>query len=172
MIRYVEADLFAHLLDPSGKYKDKYVIVPHVCNNVRKWAAGFVVPLGAHFPEAKAAFMAEKNPQLGDVQFVHTKKPNSVTIANMFAQNGIRKTSSHAPPIRYDALQDCMTMVRRYVMAFQSRGHQVALVCPQFGSGLAGGDWGQIATMIREMWIDYDIPVVVCVLPRQETTGR
>ena len=41
---------------PNGE-----VIIPHICNNVGGWGAGFVVPLGRHYPDAKKSYKNLKN---------------------------------------------------------------------------------------------------------------
>jgi hypothetical protein len=32
--------------------------------------------------------------------------------------------------------------------------HTADIHCPQFGSGLAGGDWNTILLLILELWVD------------------
>ncbi len=53
VINYVEGDV----LDLSGVPAGKTVLIPHVCNAVGAWGAGFVVPLGRAYPAAKQAYL-------------------------------------------------------------------------------------------------------------------
>jgi len=65
-IKYIEKDLFEGIKD----HKDCVIFIPHITNNIKKWGAGFVLPLAKHFPEARRAFFSLNNPKLGEVQFV------------------------------------------------------------------------------------------------------
>lgn len=129
---------------------NKVVLIPHIVNNKRGWGAGFVVPLGNRFPEARAAFYAENNPTLGNVQFVNALTEN-VIICNMFAQDGIG--FNNGPPIRYDALEKCMTEVRVKALELANQGKQVIIAAPLFGVGLAGGKWEEIENRTVKYWV-------------------
>jgi hypothetical protein len=43
---------------------------------------------------------------------------------------------------------------------------QGQIICPMFGSGLAGGDWNFVEKLIEDCWLRRDIPVTVCYLPQ------
>ena len=77
-MKYVEGDLFAHVPTP-----DTITIVAHVCNNIGAWGAGFVVPLGRRYPNAKQLYhAASADLKLGWTQFV-TSDDGNVLVANM-----------------------------------------------------------------------------------------
>jgi len=96
-IKYVEADLFEHI-----KTVDSDIVIPHVCNNLGKMGAGFVIPLEQNFPEAKECYLgwfegklAESSDShhqtdafgLGETQFVRVvDNPKVIVVANMVAQ--------------------------------------------------------------------------------------
>lgn len=139
----------------------KVLLIPHVCNNVHKWGAGFVVPLGKRFPEAVAAFFQKKDDKLGVVQFVQDENL-PIIICNMFAQRGIAEKQvgiCRSIPLQYLELQTCMFRVKKYVEELVENGKSVQIACPKFGSGLAGGDWTIIESMIVRIW--ENIPVII-----------
>ena len=150
-IEYIEDNLFTNI--PEGKK----VYICHITNVNFGWGAGFVIPLAKHFPEAEIAFRSEKNPVLGNTQFV---EKNDVIIANMFAQEGY-KSASNPTPIRYEALEKCMKTVAEHIFL----NSEARIMTIPFGSGLAGGDWTVIEGMIQKIWIENDIPVTICYAP-------
>jgi len=46
-----------------------------------------------------------------------------------------------------------------------AREHPAQIICPAFGSGLAGGSWAFIEQLIHDCWIRLGIPVSVYYLP-------
>ena len=116
------------------------IVIPHVCNNIGAWGAGFVMAINRNLgEEANKAYLAwhersgdkkfsyyhqfptnveidycnKKVPfGLGRTQFVHVGR--SICIANMVAQHQTRGPQfgeSSRPPIRYAALMQCMHSV-------------------------------------------------------------
>lgn len=160
-MKYVEEDLFKGIV---GNYPDKVTIIPHICNNVKAWGAGFVIPLANHFPEARDAFYEVEDPQLGNATFIEARNV-PVVIANMFAQDGIGYKNG-VPPIRYEALQKCMDAVQAIAQHIQGQGKDVTIACPMFGAGLAGGDWEIISKMIFQTWSEAKIETQVYFTPQ------
>ena len=135
--------LIGSALDPIKKP----AIIPHVCNNIGAFGAGFVVPLGKLYPKAKAAYrrwFQEENQELGAVQFV--KVSEDVVVANMIGQEGIGRGKDGRPPIRYEAVEQCLVSVYKYAQNSCPKG--VTIHAPRFGSKLAGGDWKEIEKII------------------------
>lgn len=64
------------------------------------------------------------------------------------------------PPIRYEALEICMKNVADFCRVWQEKG-KVQIFCPQFGAGLAGGNWEKISDMINDIWSDFDVSIFV-----------
>lgn len=56
----------------------------------------------------------------------------------MIAQHGIRSVRG-VPPIRYEALAECLTLVARKADELNASVHM-----PRIGCGLAGGEWDRI----------------------------
>ena len=142
MIKYIEGDLF-----PDLDKVNELVLLPHICNNVGGFGAGFVVPLSKHYPKAKSVYKAAETRELGTNQYVEVY---NIIIVNMIAQEGIGFKNG-MPPIRYEALKSCMEDVARLVSSKENKN--ISIVAPMFGSSLAGGDWGVIEKMINEIWI-------------------
>lgn len=160
-INYVKGDLFANT---KGT---KNIIVPHVCNDVGGWGSGFVVAVSKYDPEAEIAYRSWHKSlmsltyisgkfALGETQIVSCR--NGVEIANMVAQH---KTISHgeSKPIRYWALAKCMKTVAEQINLNKTAAKEIW--APKFGSGLAGGDWKFIETLIQEIWVNENIPVTI-----------
>lgn len=153
-ITYVEGDLFTAIEDIEGM-----VVIPHVCNNIGAFGAGFVVPLGRHFPAAREVYLKQwRGFELGDVQFVEVAKNR--LICNMFGQEGLIGMSDK-PPIRYNAIEACLDKV--YLICSKLENTQIH--APMFGAGLAGGDWNLIELMIQHLWVDRKIPTTIYYLP-------
>lgn len=153
----IQGDLFAAL----EKAKADWIVIPHVCNNCHGWGAGFVVPLGKHFPEAKKSYLTTEKEymRLGDTQIVEVEKNNKTFwIANMIAQDGF-KTENKERPLNYGALVKSMYQVRDDIEEAQTdHWHEKdpTIVTVRFGSDLAGGDWNIIRELVDAIWEDYD----------------
>jgi O-acetyl-ADP-ribose deacetylase (regulator of RNase III) len=151
-MKYINGDLFDHV--PSDQHD---TLIAHICNSIGAWGAGFVVPLGRKYPAAMVAYRGLDNWQLGTTQFV-VITDERLTIANMIAQEGIGPSFQNGkmvPPIRYEALRECM----KSVAAFVELSPSTQIACPMFGAGLAGGDWSIIEQMIREEWSQIETTV-------------
>jgi hypothetical protein len=149
-------------------------LLAHVCNDQGLWGAGFSGALSARWKEPEIQYR-QCTPRMGDVQFVAVE--GRTVVANMVAQNGVRRFDSDnpqrvqvnkqmrldrsigvpafaavpgvRPPLRYAALVRCMEQV-----GLHAWNHAADIHCPQFGSGLAGGDWNTILLLILELWVD------------------
>jgi hypothetical protein len=75
----------------------------------------------------------------------------------MIAQKGI-SAQDGIPPIRYDALKQCLG-----ILAVEAQKLQATVHIPRIGCGLAGGRWESVEPLIREATPDgkvfvYDLP--------------
>jgi len=170
-IKYVEGSLFGPLLADTELGT---ILVPHVVNCKGAFGAGFVVPLARTFPivreryiewaDSKGYDMASgKNPHfgLGETQFVLVQEGFSVPIyvCNMCAQ-----TLGGRRPLFYNHLVACMEQVAEFALLHESP----RIVCPLFGSALAGGNWNFIEELIQDCWLGKNIPVTAYYLEGQE----
>lgn len=158
MIKYIEGDLFG----PVKATKDKFIILPHVCNDQNAWGAGFVVPLRKHFPEAEVRYR-QMSLILGTVGTVLAGDlSGNVMICNMIAQ-----TLGGKRPLFYNHLARCMDQVAEVVKHAQTYQRlPVEIHAPAFGSALAGGDWYVISQLIEDCWLRVNpVPVNIYYLP-------
>lgn len=138
------------------------VIVPHVCNNVNVFGAGFASAISEKFPIVKENFhLLGTKAKLGQIQNIyvlHNKLyGNTLIISNMIAQNGLFN-NKNSRPLNYGALCFCMTEVRNLARNLsKSDTNKVEIHAPKFGSGLAGGDWRFISELINDIWNGIDV---------------
>jgi len=163
-LHIINGDLFDHLEDSiKAGNNGTSIIVPHVCNNVDLFGAGFAAAVANHYPSVKQNYhlLGSKflKNNLGYVQFVEVKKiapfNHQLIFANMIAQNGtINKNNLR--PLNYLALTKCMVNIRNYILN-NFKDQPVQIKCPKFGCGLAGGNWLFIQDLIKDIWTDFDI---------------
>lgn len=157
-------DLFSRIqfsVDPT--HNGSSVIVPHVCNNVNLFGAGFAAAIAKNYPIVKENFhLLGNKATLGHTQFVSVFKEKTygyqIIFANMIAQNGTI-SQSNSRPLNYFALGKCMYDVASYIKQNFDQDHRVQIHAPKFGSGLAGGNWLFIQELISDIWSN--IPVFV-----------
>jgi hypothetical protein len=77
----------------------------------------------------------------------------------MIAQNGILSPTNPIP-IKYDALEKCMTYVAEILLE-----NKTVIHAPKFGAGLARSDWKVISKMIEDIWCS-KFEVIVYELPK------
>lgn len=142
-------------------------IVPHVCNNINLFGAGFASYVASKFPHVKENFhMLGNKPKLGKTQFVICDNDNeykhSLVVANMIAQNGT-VSYLNKRPLNYAALVYCMSEINNYIKGLRSinESAKIEIHAPKFGSGLAGGDWRFIEELINDIWSDYTVYVYI-----------
>ena len=143
-------------IDTGGQ---RYLI--HICNSVGGWGRGFVVAVSKRWAEPEAAYRRwfrygnclDAGPfELGGIQLVPVSP--TLTVVNMIAQQGYGPGNkaqhqdggvNDTPPIRYDALESCLSQVNDLAHENQATVHG-----PRFGAGLAAGDWSRIEGLIRK----------------------
>lgn len=134
-------------------------IICHICNDVGGWGKGFVVAISKRWREPEAEFRAWHKRgetggfRLGAVQVV--KVEPAIAIANMVAQHGLGP-SGGVPPIRYDALRECLGTLAQQATSLAASVHM-----PRIGCGLAGGTWPEVEALIDETLVAAAVPVHV-----------
>ena len=157
-IQYVEGDLFAGIKEEKDP-----IFICHVVNCRGRFGAGFVVPLTKFFPQVRKEYLelyTTRGLVLGQTQFVKVQENPAIIVCNMIAQ-----TLGGERPLYYNHLASCMDAVARKV----PEGEKV--VCPLFGSSLAGGNSLFIQELMLDCWIKRGIPVTVYYLPGQLPEG-
>ena len=134
-------------------------IICHVCNNLGGWGKGFVLAISKRWPEPEADYRkwhrerSKNDFALGNVHFI--KVEEYVFVANMIAQKGM-KTGSEGPPIRYEAVKECLTKVAVKAQELNASAHM-----PRIGCGLAGGKWEKIEPIIEDTLLKSNVGVFV-----------
>lgn len=136
-------------------------LIVHICNDSGGWGAGFVLAISRRWARPEQMYrrwyhdrepvldhepgqivMTSGRFKLGETQVVMVQP--GVAIVNMIAQAGTR-TGSKGPPIRYEALDECLGRVNGYADSFKASVHM-----PRIGCGLAGGKWEQVEPLIQK----------------------
>jgi hypothetical protein len=149
---------------PQTTAPNEIVVIPHCCNDGGGWGKGFVLALSNkwHTPERMYRDFCDRNfgfPILGKVCAV--KVNDKLAVMNMIGQQGT-VTKDNPKPVKYRHLANAMAEVAAKIDFIQSRrGDNVVIHCPKFGSDLAGGNWDFILELIREIWLEAGIDVVV-----------
>lgn len=157
--------------DATTPKSDYLVILPHVCNTLGKWGAGFTGALDNRFgfgPKDQYLCrlrMLHDNAEtelLGHISIAQVAS-DKIRVINMIAQAGVKgdTPSKIMPPIRYWALASTMCKVAFYIESLKHANHNCKIHCPKFGSDLAGGKWEFIEILIQEIWIEAGIDVTV-----------
>jgi O-acetyl-ADP-ribose deacetylase (regulator of RNase III) len=149
-ISYVKGDA----TNPLGGGKK---VIAHCCNDLGRWGKGFVMALSRRWEQPEAEYRGwhqdGTNFALGAIQLVQVGE--YVCVANMIGQHGI-KAGSKGPPIRYDAIRECMAK-----LAVAARDLGASVHMPRIGCGLAGGRWELVEPLILETLGAADVPVTV-----------
>ncbi|UWP81765.1 Appr-1-p processing protein [Dactylosporangium fulvum] len=153
-LRFVQGDATSpHAAGPK--------VIAHICNDLGRWGAGFVVAVSKRWPEPERDFRdwhrhrADNNFGLGAVRLVQVRQ--DIWVANMIGQHGI-KSGSSGPPIRYDAVERCLGRLADEAAALEA---SASVHMPRIGCGLAGGRWERIEPLIVAQLVDRGIPVTV-----------
>ena len=157
--------------DATRPQADAHKIIAHVCNDIGAWGRGFVHAISRRWPEPEREFQrwyrtrTTADFRLGAVQLVQVTA--DTWVANMVGQHGIATRDggvrtdaglerSHVPPIRYDAVRDCLRVVAAHALELNASVHM-----PRIGCGLAGGTWDRIEPLIVEALCARDVRTVV-----------
>lgn len=155
-------------------------IIVHVCNDVGAWGGGFVLAVSKIWNKPEFEYRnwfrnkegvetetvkygsvenrpnnaSDKSFELGNVQFV--KVSDNIWVANMLGQKDVSRDSSGKPPVRYEAIAECLKKVAHFAKSENASVHM-----PRIGSGLAGGKWEEIEEIIDRELIGRQIETTV-----------
>jgi O-acetyl-ADP-ribose deacetylase (regulator of RNase III) len=156
-IHYVVGDA----TKPQGE-GPKFIL--HIVNDLGLWGAGFVLALSRRWSAPEECYYTWGGPYvLGQVQSV--KVEDDLWVMNMVGQHGVGRSGD--PPIRYEALRECLQWAAKWAHDPLFRGpYKVCSVhAPRFGSGLAGGSWDVISGIISETLVAEGVPVTIYDFP-------
>lgn len=154
MITYKQGDLFAHVADRVESKKSAnenvQILIPHVCNDRGAWGAGFVIPLAKAYPKARESYLNLFELNIGKLGYTDlVRVSDEIQVVNMIAQHG----TGGVRPLRYNHLAKCLAEVAVYA------NNEKEIHAPMFGSGLAGGDWNFIESLIIDTWDGLDVTI-------------
>lgn len=143
------------------------VFIPHVCNNIDLFGAGFAAQVGEKYPTVKADYhllgktFLKNNLGYAQVLKVYedNKHKHKLFFVNMIAQNGTI-SKNNPRPLNYFALVKAMSGMSQFITnntGFANGTEKIEIHCPKFGSGLAGGNWNFISDIIEDVWSKYFI---------------
>lgn len=119
-------------------------LICHISNDLGGWGAGFVLAISKKWKRPEIVYRSISDLVLGTIQPIRVEK--DIMVINMIAQHGIGIDNvTKIPPIRYDALRECLKKVNNVAEELNATVH-----APRFGAGLAGGDWSIIEQIIKE----------------------
>lgn len=145
--------------DATNPQIDGNKIIAHICNDIGRWGKGFVLAISHRWKQPEAAYRnwyAERLHNdfgLGAIQSVQVEK--ELWVVNMIAQYGI-KSASNEQPIRYQALEECLSKLTHFASSINASVHM-----PRIGCGLAGGNWNEIEPLIMTALCKQNIPVYI-----------
>lgn len=135
-------------------------IIAHICNDLGGWGKGFVLAISKRWKEPEAAYRlwhrerATNDFILGGIQLI--KVEPYIYVANMIAQRGMKTGRSTGVPIRYEAVEQCLSALAEEAASLNASVHM-----PRIGCGLAGGKWDKIELLIKSTLSDNNIDVYV-----------
>ena len=135
-------------------------VIAHICNDRGGWGNGFVLAVSRRWPEPEAAYRswhrdrASNDFGLGATQLVQVRP--DTWVANMIGQHGIKTGRSSGPPIRYEAVDQCLRNLAAQAAELKATVHM-----PRIGCGLAGGRWDRIEPLIISRLVSSDVSVTV-----------
>jgi O-acetyl-ADP-ribose deacetylase (regulator of RNase III) len=151
------AKLFFVKGDAVNPLHEGHKIIAHICNDVGGWGAGFVLSLSKRWLKPQEDYLewfcSKKNFALGEVRFVHVQ--DDISVANMIAQRDIEPIEG-VPPIRYDALKECLAKTAEFALKNNSSVHM-----PRIGCGFAGGEWKKVESIIQKTLLKAGVDVFV-----------
>jgi len=134
-------------------------LIAHCCNNVGAWGKGFVLAVSKKWPSVEKAYRdwhrgkSNNDFDFGSVQFVQVEA--DTWVANLIGQHGIASRSNPFP-IRYNAIEQGLVKVAAFAATNNCSIHM-----PRIGSGLAGGRWEMISSIIEQTLINKGLSVTV-----------
>ena len=145
--------------DATAPVRDGNRIICHVCNDIGGWGKGFVLAISKRWKEPEAQYRTwhtqgeSSNFRLGAIQLVRVTP--DIEVANMIAQRDVRPVAG-VPPIRYDALRECLATLATHAGSQQASVHMPRIAC-----GLAGGTWNEVEAIIHATLVASGVRVYV-----------
>jgi len=142
--------------DATYPQNSGHKIIVHICNNIGVWGGGFTKSLSRRWRQPEVAYRNLRVRPLGSVEFIEVDR--DISVANIIGQHSIisRTRRNGRPPIRYEAIRTALKSV-----AVKCAQHQSTVHMPRIGTGLAGGNWQIIESIIKQELVNAGIVVYV-----------
>ena len=129
-------------------------IIAHGCNCFNSMSGGIAALIARKFPEAQRA---DNQTEPGDRGKLgrYTKSHGKPTIFNLYTQY------NPGPDIDYSAVRQAFTAMYNNLRSRNLLSLKIGI--PKIGAGIAGGDWGKIESIIKDVWKEGTIYVYVYV---------
>jgi O-acetyl-ADP-ribose deacetylase (regulator of RNase III) len=148
-IKYLKGDVLKAAL-----LKNEKVVIPHICNNMGGWGAGFVVAISNIWPGPEKSYREwSRDPdsfRLGNLELVQVT-PN-IRICNMIAQDNF-PTSYRRIAVDYQALETCLQKLAKALP------EDVLIMMPRIGCGIGGGNWEEVERIINKTLDNFQVEV-------------
>jgi O-acetyl-ADP-ribose deacetylase (regulator of RNase III) len=134
-------------------------VIAHVCNDLGGWGKGFVLAISKRWQAPERDFRAWHRGRAGNDFGLGATRLVQVGadtwVANMVGQHGL-KPGSGGPPVRYEAIERCLTSLAEEALVLDASVHM-----PRIGCGLAGGSWERIEPIITRTLSERGVAVTV-----------
>lgn len=151
-MKYVKGDL-VQLADVG-----EFDVIIHGCNCFNTMNSGVAKAIRSKFPETYTAdcktAKGDKN-KLGRFTYVttDTSADTNLTIYNAYTQYNYGVDTG--PHFNMEAFVRAMISIRNGLF------ENVRIGIPKIGAGLAGGNWDEISQALEEIFVGFDLTVVV-----------
>lgn len=132
--------------------------IAHQANLYHTFGAGLALQIAKKFPRALAADMETSKGYLGKLGGYSVSTGNPI-IFNVYSQKGFGKNATD-----YDAMRAALILVRGEVLEWKGLAPAKLGIPHGMGCGLAGGDWSKVKEIIREVFDDSWVEVVIVKL--------
>lgn len=136
--------LIGNALDPIRRP----AIIPHICNDKKRWGSGFVISVSEVNPEPEQQYRAWSESCNGDLPLGKTQIiqiDDDIWVANMIAQHDT-KVIDGVPPLRIDALRNCLKYVNEIAKLVGATIHAARI-----GAVRSGGKWEDIEKVLMSV---------------------
>lgn len=142
--------LLGDATEPQGE--GPHAII-HINNDLGAWGGGFVLAISEKWIEPELAYRKrnkEGNLRLGDIQVIPVE--DTIVVVNMVAQDGFPDGERECA-VDYEILGDCLYQITKRLPP------EYVINLPRIGTGIGGGDWNVIESILVDELKGYTINV-------------
>ena len=151
MLKLKQADLF----ETFESLPNSFLV--HCCNCFHTMGAGVAAEVRRRYPEA---YRADLETPRGDPRKLGTTSSASVGNRRVFNLYG-QFSFGGGRDLDYDALERGLRVIAAEASKQSALGIRTVIVTYKIGCGLAGGDWGEVFSILDRVGGEYDVDIVV-----------